>query len=47
MTTRRSKAYVMHFYKHDPAINGRRTAAPGHLAGRKLANYTTLRNSDF
>jgi DNA-binding CsgD family transcriptional regulator len=42
------QAYVTHFYKHDPAINGWRTIGrPGIFGGRELVDYAALRNSEF
>lgn len=42
------QAYVTHFYKHDPAINGWRTIGrPGIFVGHELVDYATLRNSEF
>jgi DNA-binding CsgD family transcriptional regulator len=42
------QAYIRHFYKHDPAIDGwRAIGRPGIFVGRELVDYTALRNSEF
>jgi len=42
------QAYVTHFYKHDPAVNGwHAIGTPGIFVGRELVDYATLQNSEF
>ncbi len=42
------QAYVTHFYKHDPAVNGwHAIGRPGIFVGRELVDYAALQNSEF
>jgi len=42
------QAYVSHFYKRDPAVNGwHAIGRPGIFVGRELVDYAALQNSEF
>ena len=42
------QAYVTHFYKHDPAVNGwHAIGTPGIFVGRELVDYAALQDSEF